>query len=230
MSKTTFELNKAIFVYTNNEKTYLEHRRVKVKDGTYHFAEGIPFSLEDYNNLVNAIPKNDDISSFNFYGLQNTNLLYFALENKNINLSWICVGNQRELKFDKQSEIKSGKYWIPNLLFEVYNNSLFVYAIKRNRINKETKLYNAPFPNINNNGYVCEGNIKINKELTNINNLIKEWEKFFFNSEFTHLSNTKISISKISNVYDFLLNKAIKYPNNELVYNNKAKKLLKWMK
>jgi PRTRC genetic system protein B len=223
-----YQLEKAIFLYSNGNNNYLEHRRVVVRNNKYEFGEGIPFSVDEYQELREAIPNKDKISHFSFYS-KDSNLLHFELVNNTINLSWICIGNQRDLKFDNQTEIKSGKYWVPNLLFNVVNNSLHVYALKSSTITKDTILYNAPFPNVNTTGYVCEGNIEVNKLLTNINDLMKEWERFFFNSEFTHLSNTKISYSKISDVYNKILDKTIKYPNNELVKLNKAKYLLEWM-
>lgn len=73
----------------------------------------------------------------------------------------------------------------PALLFAVRSGVLFVRALpesKRPAVN--TKLAAAPYWNIDSNGRVCAGTMRIPKSVTVAS--ISAWQQAFFQSEFTH--------------------------------------------
>lgn len=226
MNKTEqFKLNSAVFIYKKDSDYYLEHRKALIKDNNITFGLGIPFSEEKYKEIAESI-KIENKRKYVYNSIKAKNLLYFNNDGENIELIWFKQGNVKKLKFDKQSEIVSGNYWLPNLVFRVFEKNLYVYAVKTSNVKDNTILYNAPFPNVNNINEVCQGNVEINNDFENLEDIMQEYEKFFFNSEFTHLNNTKVTKSKISDVYNEITNKPIKFPNNQLIKFKQFKQIL----
>ncbi len=73
----------------------------------------------------------------------------------------------------------------PALLFVVRNGVLFVRALSNNRRpDPDTRLAAAPYWNIDSNGAVCAGTMRVPKSLTVAS--IPAWQQAFFQSEFTH--------------------------------------------
>lgn len=73
----------------------------------------------------------------------------------------------------------------PGLVFVLADRSWYVYAVKgADRPTPTTKLWRAPYFNINEAGHLCEGNIerpdRVNAET------IAQFERAFFDSRFTH--------------------------------------------
>jgi PRTRC genetic system protein B len=96
---------------------------------------------------------------------------------------------RKRLYFKSGLNIPNGEYSIPGLVWKVSGQSLYLFAYRAKRITPETRLYSAPFFNVNpNGGSVCLGNarLKLPENLT-FHNFIKFWEDKFFLSEFTHI-------------------------------------------
>jgi PRTRC genetic system protein B len=73
----------------------------------------------------------------------------------------------------------------PALLLVVRNGVLFVRALPNNRrAEPDTRLAAAPYWNIDSNGAVCAGTMRIPKSVTVAS--ISAWQQAFFQSEFTH--------------------------------------------
>jgi len=73
----------------------------------------------------------------------------------------------------------------PPLLFAVHGNQWFVYALRDNdRPTEGTKLFQAPYFNVWNNGLVCEGSTALpaGEKIWST----AAWTKSFFSSAFTH--------------------------------------------
>src|SRR5271166_4198539 len=103
-------------------------------------------------------------------------------------IAWWTPAAVRPIFFRDGSDLAgiSGKLFPhPALLFVVRNGVLFVRALpKNNRPNPETRLAAAPYWNIDNNGAVCVGTMRIPKSVTVAS--ISAWQQAFFQSEFTH--------------------------------------------
>ena len=103
-------------------------------------------------------------------------------------IAWWTPAAVRSMFFRDGSELAgiSGKLFPhPSLLFVVRNGALFVRALpKSHRPNPETRLAAAPYWNIDSNGAVCAGTMRVPKSLTVTS--IAEWQQAFFQSEFTH--------------------------------------------
>jgi PRTRC genetic system protein B len=83
-------------------------------------------------------------------------------------------------------EAVSGKRFPhPALLFVVRNSVLHVRALSASRRpGPDCKLAAAPYWNIDSNGAVCAGTMRVPKSLTATS--IAGWQQAFFQSEFTH--------------------------------------------
>ena len=103
-------------------------------------------------------------------------------------LAWWTPAATRTMFFRAQSELAdvSGKLFPhPALLFAVSHGVLHVRALATScRPNKATILAAAPYWNIDDNGAVCAGTMRVPKSLTVAS--IAAWQQAFFQSEFTH--------------------------------------------
>jgi len=103
-------------------------------------------------------------------------------------IAWWTPATIRTMFFREGSELAdiSGKLFPhPALLFVVRNGVLFVRALPINRRpDPDTRLAAAPYWNIDSNGAVCAGTMRIPKSLTVAS--IPAWQQAFFQSEFTH--------------------------------------------
>src|SRR5271166_6123316 len=103
-------------------------------------------------------------------------------------IAWWTPSATRPMFFREGSELAgiSGKLFPhPALLFVVRNGVLFVRALLKNRRpDPDTRLAAAPYWNIDSNGAVCAGTMRIPKSLTVAS--IPAWQQAFFQSEFTH--------------------------------------------
>ena len=92
--------------------------------------------------------------------------------------------------FKKDLNIPNGTYCIPGLMWMVRGEQLYLFAYRSKRLSSGTRLYSAPFFNVNSvSGNVCLGNAKLKKpEILSFENFIKYWEDKFFLSEFSQLT------------------------------------------
>jgi len=103
-------------------------------------------------------------------------------------LAWWTPAAVRPVFFRAGSELEgiSGKRFPhPALLFVVRSNVLYVRALfATQRPRSDSKLAAAPYWNIDSNGAVCAGTMRVPKSLTVTS--IAAWQQAFFQSEFTH--------------------------------------------
>jgi PRTRC genetic system protein B len=103
-------------------------------------------------------------------------------------LAWWTPAAVRAMFFRAGSELEcvSGKQFPhPALLFVVRSNVLHVRALSASqRPRPDSKLAAAPYWNIDSNGAVCAGTMRIPKSVTVAS--ISAWQQAFFQSEFTH--------------------------------------------
>jgi PRTRC genetic system protein B len=103
-------------------------------------------------------------------------------------IAWWTPASVRPMFFRQGSELVdiSGKLFPhPALLFVVRNSMLLVRALlKSQRPVADPRLAAAPYWNIDNNGMVCPGSMRIPKSVSVAS--IPVWQQAFFQSEFTH--------------------------------------------
>lgn len=95
----------------------------------------------------------------------------------------------------------NGVYAHPPLLFLVKKNKIKIFAIKKR--SSEALLYQAPFPNIMNNSFLCTGSVEVNFEsVSKWENVMEKAENIFFNSRFSHEPEPNQLVGKDQEVYD----------------------------
>jgi PRTRC genetic system protein B len=137
---------------------------------------------------------------------------------------WHTPEQKVNLLFKKELGIACGEAFIPAMVWKARKDSLYVYAMKESkRPTGATKLYFAPFFNIHGDGNVCMGtvNIEIDKHYC-LEDFIKAWEDYFFNSYFSHLiGNYSPTKGNIVQLWKGLVGTDRKFPNEVLIKNGK---------
>lgn len=183
-----FAPHTAIIVYSQKgeyNEHYLESREIREKENGYHMLSGKPLTKKLLSQMLEEI---DPIVLEKIYckGLLPSNLLTFDNNNATPTIIWKVESSLRNLCFAKVLRIKDGTMCLPTLIFKLKGSSLSVFAVKTNNVNKDTKLYHAPFHNIFSDGKVCMGNAKT-YGFKEVNSIMKNWEDAFFQSKFSHL-------------------------------------------
>ncbi len=133
--------------------------------------------------------------SLGFKDLITKNVLKFSTKTKYA--VWVSESQERKLMY-QGTKIKNGKYKVPPMLWILKNNALYVYALKSsNNITMDTKVYYAPFYNVNSTGLVCMGSAYFNGDHTDYSKIISDVQDKFFNSYFTISQNRELTVDFI---------------------------------
>lgn len=196
---------------------------------TYHTIEGgrlgsgEALTLDTAKGIFSHLQ--GDIMPYCFKGIVPNNLVYFDFKGE-LKIIWTTHPHRRQLYFDSNTTIKSGIYPLPKLLFILEGKGLKVFALNRkDNLNSDTEIYNAPFLNTSSDGSVCMGSASIDYEnLQYYEDIMEFAEKQFYNSVFNATHHNKLVKGNIINFYDTIYNKT-KIDDTWLV---KTKKTLKY--
>jgi PRTRC genetic system protein B len=205
----------AIVVYkggvTNNDDYYLESHVVNDKG---QLLEGRPLMQDTLNGIVDVF-FDDRANRAQVGGIIPESLLKFeVLPGGNHELIWYRLEEKRQLFFSPGLHIPSGTAWVPALIYHAKKSSLSVYAITdTSRPVDSTKLYKAPFHNVNSEGDVCLGSAKVKRPDTKTyDSIMKYWEDMFWLSEFSHLAqNGNPTKSNLTLLWKQLIGKETKW-------------------
>ena len=213
-----YVLDRVFAIYKFNQDHYAEVHDVNLAGD---LLEGKPLKWDTLKKIVEAFQKKKQPEN---KGLFPPNILSIDHERT----IWHAPPVKRKLYFSKSLNIPNGKAHIPGLIF-ISRNGLSVYAyLESDRPTIETKLYYAPFHNINGSGGVCMGSSKRSKGATVAENIIG-WEEAFFMSEFTHMGANPLTKGYNLNViWTDLIKNGGKFPVKALkpIKNGKRNKVL----
>lgn len=136
---------------------------------------------------------------------------------------WYTPPQEVNLFFVDSLNIPSGKFQIPAMLWKANADSLSVYAIKgKSKPNVNTKLCHAPYLNIYGGGQVCMGTVQINiGKSTCLEDFMATWERYFFNSNFSHsISGNNSTKTNTTELWRSLAGSAEPFPQEELLPNH----------
>nr|WP_315242131.1 PRTRC system protein B [uncultured Flavobacterium sp.] len=182
-----------------------------------------PLSLRESTALAKALDTGEELKR-NFLkpqGLLPKNVIYINADSNGFAV-WYTPAQSVELFFTEGLAVPNGKASIPPLLWKASKNALWVYAMDGDKdISEETPLCHAPFFNLYNDGKVCMGTVKINIERdTHLQDFIETWQKYFFNSYFSHLIGNKSPVKgNIIQLWKSLINTRKKFPLTSLLKN-----------
>jgi PRTRC genetic system protein B len=138
-------------------------------------------TLFKFSNEINSMKQ------YEFNGIIPSNVLRFKTDEKYI--IWETEPGIKEILYHESLPVKSGKYWVPRMIWKLNANSLSVHAIMKEVKSEKDKLYNAPFFNVSKGGSVCMGNTKFTDQGYNYEKIMKKVEEGFWGSVFTHSNN-----------------------------------------
>ncbi|GEC73841.1 PRTRC system protein B [Flavobacterium flevense] len=169
-----------------NSDTYVESFDMDKKGNPIN---AHPLTVREANQLVKTLKtaKEEKEPCLKSDGIISNAILHINLnQNKVI---WFTKAMQRELCFTENLGIPNGKANVPPMLWIANKNSLSVFALgSSRRPNENTKLYNAPFFNVYENGNACMGTVDVQiKKIASLEEFTTAWESYFFNSYFSHL-------------------------------------------
>ena len=185
----------AIVVYRNNQNYYGEtdaYIEVHDIDKSGHLLEGKPLERRTVGRLARTLMKDKNAAKImECSGFINRRILYFSQDPIFEDLIWYVPPGRQQIKFSKRRRIKSGAFRCPGLIFKYSGGHLDVYAVRSRNLKEDTQLYRAPFHNTNDQGRVCMGSaITKIRETNNANQVIREYEKAWWGSEFSEVHGT----------------------------------------
>lgn len=148
---------------------------------------------------------------------------------ENGSVLWFTKSMKRQLFFTENLEIPNGMAEVPAMLWSANKRGLKIYALANNRRPSEnTSLFFAPFFNVYENGNVCMGTVDVHiQNSTSLEEFIKKWEDYFFNSYFSHLMNEHNPINgNCVNLWKSLINTEKQFPKETLKKVNRTLKNL----
>jgi PRTRC genetic system protein B len=182
-----------------NSNYYLESRRIKKSVSGFEMLEGTPLTKKAIAEILDKI---DPIKLERIYcdGFLPENLLAYNNDDAIPTIIWYVKSGWYNLSFVKKLNINDGLMHLPTLIFKLKGSNLKVYAVKTIKPKLNSKLYQAPMHNIYNDGGVCMGNAKIFSS-NEVSEMMKNWEKAFFQSKFSHLQSQGSPIKGNLNIF-----------------------------
>jgi PRTRC genetic system protein B len=189
-----------------------------------------PLSHDESESLANSLSQSleQSVSFLQSDGITPSNLLYLKNGQEGYAI-WYTKPQTRNLYFKKELGIADGKYSVPALVWKADKNSLSLYSItdtKKPTI--KTALYHAPWFNIYDRGNVCMGNVDIEiEEDCRLENFMRLWEGYFFNSKFSHVLGNRSPVSvNLIQLWQGLHGAVKKFPTETLIKHSVTLKSL----
>ena len=220
-----------VFFQTNEriKETYVEYFDMD-KNGNPINAH--PLTEKEAKTLVKALnTKTQKEKSKDFLkpkGILPTNILQIN-PSENGSVLWFTKSMKKQLYFTENLEISNGRAEVPAMLWFANKRSLKIFALSSNqRPTEKTSLFYAPFFNVYENGNVCMGTVDVHiQNSTSLEEYIKNWENYFFNSYFSHLMNEHNPIKgNFVNLWKSLINVDKPFPKEALKKANRTLKNL----
>ncbi len=210
-----------------NTDVYVEHFDMD-KNGNPINAH--PLTEREAKVLARALQteKDKDKAFLKSNGILPTNILHINPSEKGTVL-WYTKAQRRHLYFVDSLDIPNGLAYVPPMIWYANKNSLSVFALASDRRPTEKMpLYFTPFFNIYEDGKVCMGTVNVEiKNSASIEDFIKAWEDYFFNSYFSHLIGNYNPIrGNCVNLWKELILTGKPFPMEVLKKNNKTLKNL----
>lgn len=182
-----------------------------------------PLSLKESTQLANALDTSEELTRrfLKPSGLLPKNVLYINTDHDGYAI-WYTPAQKVNLFFVDSLGITDGKASVPPLLWKASKNTLYIYAMyTETNVNEQTALYNAPFFNLYEDGRVCMGTVSVNiKTDCLLEEFMQEWEKYFFNSYFSHLIHKQSPAKEnIIQLWQRLVNTPKPFPMKSLLKN-----------
>lgn len=208
----------------DNRDTYVEHFDMD-KDGNPINAH--PLSEREAKILAKSLntEKEKSRAFLKPERILPTNVLYINPTEKG-SVIWYTKARKTTLFFTESLGIPNGTANVPAILWVASKQNLTVFALTSDkRPTEKTILYHAPFFNVYENGSVCMGTVNVDiKNSASVEEFIKAWESYFFNSRFSHLNNHNPTNGNCVSIWKGLIDTDKTFPKEILKKTNKTLK------
>lgn len=187
-----------LVLYSKNQNSIYGRQQISPEDVYFEFAPIVD------GKAGAAVPLSDEVSAHlgimlstavkvEVGGFISPNLMYCSFNGLRPSMMWYSEPHKRRLLYDKSLGMTELTINLPYLLWFFNNKQVNVFATKE-RPTLKTKLYKAPFVNINREGVVCmgSGTQVIDRGAVTFTDLIKLVEKAFYGTYFTHQTDTNV--------------------------------------
>lgn len=189
-------LSQAILVYTDEPKSHsasipaalyatvhqIENFGTEAKPN-FQIAAGSPITREALLAMFEELAKkhslNTDIIPEHVLSISADHMVW-----------WMPAGARNVFFNNKELGKRGAKVPHPALMFAVVKGQWYIFALAKNeRPTAETALQFAPYFNVYDSCAICTGSARVPRGISA--NATGEWEKAFFDSEFTHINGEK---------------------------------------
>ncbi|CCH01292.1 hypothetical protein FAES_3283 [Fibrella aestuarina BUZ 2] len=182
-----------------------------------------PLAVEESQALGKRLnASHDRITGFLLpKGLLPENVLYLNPRGEG-KVIWYTKPGKRTLYFSDYRKIKDGTAHVPGLLWCATATTLRLFALKpgvvEGRPASNTQLYYAPFYNTNSAGEVCQGDVDIDVTgESTLEDFITGWERFYFDSRFSHLSGNLPIKGNLDELWNSLIGTETPFPHDLMI-------------
>lgn len=188
----TNELKGVLAIYDN----YVSYHKYNKE-----LSNGEPLTEQTCKELFNFLFEENFANSYSFDNIIPNNILKFHQNKKCI--VWYTKPTKKYLQFISNLPIEDAIYPLPYLIWKLEEDNLNVFATIKTPSQTNTTLFHAPFLNVNEQGEICMGNSKFTTKSNNYQEIIKQAEKGFFTSLFSHTNHDNILAKKqnVVNMY-----------------------------
>lgn len=229
-----FEPFKALLIYRHEQQQEINQFQRKEQE-TQIYVESYdigkdgrpinahPFSLKEMTALHSLLQTSQEMQDtyLKSKGVLPNNVLYVNQQANGFAV-WYTPPHEVTLFFVDGLNIPSGKFHIPAMIWKANADTLHVYSFKgKTKPNEKTKLCHAPYLNIYGNGQVCMGTVQINiSKSTCLEDFMATWERYFFNSNFSHsISGNNSTKTNTTDLWRSLAGTTEPFPQGELLNN-----------
>lgn len=197
-----------------NSNFYLEKRDIKTINGKSQFMAPVPLPDETMRSIAKNYSRKNNIE-MSFGTIVPEHIIHASNKPGKTMVVWYRPATLRKLNFSSQLKIKGeSTVNLPGLLFMIINSKLYVFALMDDqRPDLKTKLYNAPFFNIYEDGNVCLGTAKVgsHKEKT-YSAEAERFERGFFMAEQNGGAFKDKCKTSLSTLWNQLIKSKAKFP------------------
>lgn len=185
----------------------------------------VPMSDDTLKEIAKVYMKTRS-AGIGFGGLISEKLLFAMNKANKTVVIWYQPAMKRSLNFSEALKIKnSSEVFVPALLFAVLNKTLYIFSLMGSeRPDEKTKLYNAPFFNIYEDGNVCLGTARVGSKEKTYELEAVRFERAFFMAEQNGGTVTGRTKTPLAKLWNQLIKSKKPFPSKkELIQHKKFK-------
>lgn len=219
---------KALIIYegkkTYNQDYYIESRDIKLIGGKYQMESPIPLAENVLKDIAKSYMEKNSVEMD--HGFIPGHILYGNTAPGKLVVIWYRPSAKRTLNFSTGLKIKGkAEVIIPATIYVLVNSKLYIYALASDdRPSEDTKIFNAPYFNIYEDGNVCLGSAQIGKHRADTyEGEAERFERAFYLAEQNSGHNESMCKSDPTKLWTSLIKSKKPFPISELVLHKKYK-------